>query len=192
MAAAGRNGPHGEPFIWIWRHSRPPALLLRPGTPSCSNCRHGHCRHHVNVDCCNPRRGRLLFDEMPIGSIFSRRPSVLSLASEMRPIGSAFARSEWVCVLYYSDVSSQYHSVYRTHTHSLLAKADLIGQISLASDRTDGRQEKMLPLGISATRRRPQRILQQSTLTTTVGARRQYPRTQEQRRGLGVAPDPDK
>jgi hypothetical protein len=68
-----------------WRHSRPPALLLRPETsPSCSNCRHGHCRHHVNVDCCNPRRGRLLFSEMPIGSIFSQRPSVLSLASEMR------------------------------------------------------------------------------------------------------------
>jgi hypothetical protein len=27
---------------------------------------------------------------------------------------------------------------------------------------------------------------------TTVGARRQCPRTQEQRRGLGVAPEPDK
>ena len=42
-----------------------------------------------------------------------------------------------------------------THTHSLLAKADLIGRISLASDRTDGRREKMLPMGISAKRRRP-------------------------------------
>jgi len=30
MAAAGRNGSQGEPLIWIWRHSWPPALLLRP------------------------------------------------------------------------------------------------------------------------------------------------------------------
>jgi hypothetical protein len=48
----------------------------------------------------------------------------------------------------------------RTQTHSLLAKADLIGRISLASNRTDGRREKMLPMGISAKRRRPQRGLQ--------------------------------
>jgi hypothetical protein len=54
----------------------------------------------------------------------------------------------------------------RTQTHSLLAKANLIGRISLArSDRMDGRREKMLPMGISAKRRRPRRGLQQSTLT---------------------------
>jgi hypothetical protein len=53
----------------------------------------------VTVLISNPHRGRLLFAVMPSDSIFSRRPSVLSLASEMRPIRSAFARSEWVCVL---------------------------------------------------------------------------------------------
>jgi hypothetical protein len=52
----------------------------------------------------------------------------------------------------------------RRQTHSLLAKADLIGRISLASDRTDGGRGKMLPMGISAKRGRPQRGLQQSTL----------------------------
>ena len=41
-------------------------------------------------------------------------------------------------------------------------KSRSIGRISLASDRTDGRREKMLPMGISAKRRRQRRGLQQS------------------------------
>jgi len=53
----------------------------------------------------------------------------------------------------------------RTHTHSLLAKADLIGRVSLASDRTDGRRKKYATNGHLATRRRLRRLLQQSTLT---------------------------
>ena len=49
------------------------------------------------------------------------------------------------------------------NTHPLTpGKSRSIGRISLASDRTDGRREKMLPMGISAKRRRPRRGLQQS------------------------------
>jgi len=39
------------------------------------------------------------------------------------------------------------------NTHPLtLAKADQVGRVSLASDRTDGRRKNMLPMGISASR----------------------------------------
>ena len=74
MAAAGRNGPHGEPFIWILRHSRPPVMLLCPGTSRhCSSCRHGRCRHRIDADCGNPCHGSVLVMEMPIGNILFRR-----------------------------------------------------------------------------------------------------------------------
>jgi len=77
LASGTTNGvPSNSVSLWITL-ARPPVMLLRPGTsPSCSNCRHGRCRHHINVDCCNLCRGQLLVAEMPIGSIFSSaRPS---------------------------------------------------------------------------------------------------------------------
>jgi len=146
MAAAGRNGPHGEPFIWLLR----------------------------------------------VGSLIKDPPSNwIHFLPGVRGVWG-FKTPEYCC-----DVSSRHRSInraFKEHTHSLLAKADLIGCISLASDRTDRRRGKMLPMGISvATRIAAINVDLMTTVTmTTVGARRRCPRTQEHCRGSGVAPDPDK
>ena len=100
------------------------------------------------------------------------------------------------------DFSLRHHSInwqFKEHTptHSW-QKADLIGRVSLASDRTDGcrknatnghlRNEKATAMQIAAIN-----VDVMTTATVTiVGARRQYPRMHEHCRGSGVAQDPDK
>ncbi len=58
-----------------------------------------------------------------------------------------------IAVTFHRGNAALFGRLKSTPTHSLLAKADLIGHISLASDRTDGRWEKNLPMGILAKRR---------------------------------------
>jgi hypothetical protein len=55
---------------------------------------------------------------------------------------------------YCCDVLSRHHSInraFKEHTPTRYwQKAELIGHVSIASDRTNGRQKYMLPMGISA------------------------------------------
>ncbi len=143
MAAAGRNGHHGEPFIWI------------------------------------QRVGSLIKDPRPRSNWIHFLPGV---------------RGVWVFKMpnYCCDFSSRHHSISRafkehTPTHTW-QKADLIGRVSLASHRTDGRRKKCYQW---ASRQREGDInidLMTTATVTAVGARRRCPRTQEQhRRGSGVA-----
>ena len=100
-------------------------------------------------------------------------------------------------------VSSRHHSINRafkehTPTHSWQKEELLIGRVSLASDRTDGRRKKNATNGHlgneKATATRIAAIIFDVMATATgmtVGARRRCPRTQEHRRGSGVAPVPD-
>jgi hypothetical protein len=78
----------------------PPVMLLGRGTlQSCSNCHHGCYRHLVNVDCCDPHRGRPLIAEMPNDRIFFgfRASDRLLVSSDQSAL--IFARSELVCAL---------------------------------------------------------------------------------------------
>jgi hypothetical protein len=155
MAAAGRNGPHGEPFIWLLR----------------------------------------------VGSLIKDTPS------------------NWICFLpgvrgvwgfktpdYCCDVSLRHHShssnrAFQEHTptHSW-QKADQIeiGRVSLASNRRTGAEKNATNGHTGNDKATTTRIaainvdVMMTATVLTVGARRRCPRTQEHRRGSGVAPDPDK
>ena len=63
--------------------------------------------------------------------------------------------------MFHRGINHSINWVFKEHkpTHSC-QKAELIGSVSLASDRADGRQTNMLPMGgISTTRRQPCRGL---------------------------------
>jgi hypothetical protein len=86
----------------------------------------------------------------------------------------------------------------QTHTHSLLAKADLLVASHLLAIGRTGAGKKCYQW---ASRQREgdrdvdcsnQCDVMTTVAVTTVGAIWRYPRTQEQHRGAGVAPDPDK
>ncbi len=98
---------------------------------------------------------------------------------------------------YCYDVSLRHHSINRvfkehTPTHSW-QKAELIGRVSLASDRTDATNGHLGNKKTTTTEIAAINIDVMTTVTVmTVGARRQCPRMQERHRGSGVAPEPDK
>ena len=151
MAAAGRNGPHGEPFIWILRVGS-----LIKDTPSNWIC---------------------------------FLPGVRGVWGFKRPITAA---------TFHRGITSEIGRFNNTHPLTPGKKQiKLVASHSLAIGRTGA--EKNATNGhigndkATATRIAAINVDVMMTATIlTVGARRRCPRTQEHRRGLGMAQEPDK
>jgi hypothetical protein len=151
MAAAGRNGPHGEPFIW----------LLRVGS---------------------------LIKDTPSNWI-RFLPGVRGVWGFKRPITAA---------TFHRDITSVIGRFKNTHPLTPGKKQiKLVASHSLAIGRT-GTEKNATNGHIGNNKATATRIaainvdVMMTATVLTVGARRRCPRTQEHRRGSGVAQEPDK